>query len=76
VHDDARTVLMAGLREAGFTGRIAVRSHDAEDAAALRARGADLVLAPFADGAVRACELMGFIPQGAPFDTQADGAQP
>ncbi|HSP25297.1 MAG TPA: cation:proton antiporter family protein, partial [Saliniramus sp.] len=60
VHDDGRLVLMREIREAGYTGRIAIRSHDAEDAEKLTKAGADLVLRPFADAAVRAGEMLGF----------------
>ncbi|HVL73218.1 MAG TPA: cation:proton antiporter family protein [Beijerinckiaceae bacterium] len=60
VHEDSRVILMRSLREAGFQGKIAVRSHDPADARMLRREGADLVLSPFADAAVRAGELIGF----------------
>jgi Kef-type K+ transport system membrane component KefB len=60
VHEDARLIVMKALRDAGFTGRIAVRSHDREDAARLAAGGADVVLSPFADAAMHAGERMGF----------------
>ncbi len=60
VHEDARTILMKGLQESGFRGRIAVRSHDAIDAQRLTGYGAHVVLSPFADAAMRAGELMGF----------------
>jgi len=60
VHEDARLIVMKALRDAGFSGRIAVRSHHRDDASRLEAGGADVVLAPFADAATRAAELMGF----------------
>ncbi|WP_206516500.1 NAD-binding protein, partial [Xanthomonas euvesicatoria] len=60
VHDDGRLVLMREIREAGYGGKIAIRSHDAEDAEKLMTAGADLVLRPFADAAVRAGEMLGF----------------
>ena len=50
---------MNGLRAAGFGGRIAVRSHGAEDARDLPAHGANVVLSPFIDAATRAVELIG-----------------
>lgn len=68
VHGDNRVVLMEGLRQAGFEGRIAIRSHDQADARRLLHAGADLVLAPYADAAVRAGELMGFPPRDWPED--------
>ncbi len=70
VHSDNRIVLMEGLRQAGFEGRIAIRSHDQADARQLLHAGADLVLAPYADAAVRAGELMGFLPRDLPADME------
>jgi Kef-type K+ transport system membrane component KefB len=61
-HDDARTILMEGLRKAGFSGRVAIRSHDQADAERLKAAGADVVLSPFTDAAVRAGEFLGIRP--------------
>jgi len=55
-HDDARLILIERLRAVGFRGRIAVRADTPSDAAALRERGADLILQPFADAATRAVE--------------------
>ncbi len=60
VHDDGRLVLMREIREAGFAGKVAIRSHDAADAELLQKAGADLVLQPFADAASRAGEMIGF----------------
>jgi hypothetical protein len=74
-HEDARIVLTDGLRKAGFEGRIAVRSHDNVDADRLRAHGADVVLSPFADAAVRAGEITGFRPVKG-FDTEAHAGMP
>lgn len=74
VHSDNRIVLMEGLRQAGFEGRIAIRSHDPADARQLLHAGADLVLAPYADAAVRAGELMGFSPHDWPADMVASRA--
>ncbi|GGK19268.1 cation:proton antiporter [Salinarimonas ramus] len=62
VHGDSRLVVMHALREAGFEGRIAVRSHDTNDARALMHAGADLVLQPFAEAAERAAEMIGYAP--------------
>ena len=60
VHGDNRIVLMEAVRARGFRGRIAVRSHDIEDARRLQHAGADLVLRPFADAAERAAERLGY----------------
>jgi Kef-type K+ transport system membrane component KefB len=60
VHDDARIVLIRALHAAGFSGRIAVRSHDASDARRLIGSGAHVILSPFSDAAARAVERMGF----------------
>ncbi|WP_372624052.1 cation:proton antiporter [Falsiroseomonas sp.] len=57
-HEDHRLSLIAALRAQHFTGRIAVTAHGEAEAAALRARGADLVLLPFQDAAERAAELV------------------
>ena len=59
-HEDARLILMEEARKAGFTGKVAIRGHGAEDKAMLEKAGADLVLDPFADAAVRAGEIVGF----------------
>jgi hypothetical protein len=56
VHEDARLIVMNGLRAAGFQGRFAVRSHGDKDATMLRGHGASVVLSPYADAAVRAVE--------------------
>jgi Kef-type K+ transport system membrane component KefB len=58
VHDDGRLVLMREIREAGYWGKIAIRSHDPEDAEHLTGAGADLVLRPFTDAAERAVEML------------------
>ncbi len=66
VHSDSRLVLMEALRARGFTGKVAVRSHDPEDERHLMKAGADLVLRPFVDAAERAAERIGFAPVQAP----------
>jgi Kef-type K+ transport system membrane component KefB len=43
--------LMAGLREQGYRGRVAVTAHTAADARRLERAGADAVLRPFSDAA-------------------------
>jgi Kef-type K+ transport system membrane component KefB len=55
-HEDARLVLIDGLRRRGYTGRIAVSTHHADEVDPLKKRGADLVLLPFLDAAERAVE--------------------
>ncbi|MFU8817020.1 MAG: cation:proton antiporter [Pseudomonadales bacterium] len=57
-HQDPRHSLIQGLDELGFTGRIAVSTHDEAHAASLQAAGADLVLMPFRDAAVEAARLV------------------
>ncbi len=59
VHEDARIVLIKALHTAGFRGRIAVRSHDAQEGARLIGYGAHIILSPFSDAAIRAVERMG-----------------
>jgi Kef-type K+ transport system membrane component KefB len=63
-HEDHRLSLIDALRSQGFAGRIAVTAHGEAEAAALRARGADLVLLPFRDAAERAAELVTAGPDG------------
>ncbi len=74
LQEDARVVLMEGLRKEGLRGRIAIRSHDAADAERMKAYGADLVLSPFADAAIRAGEVTGFVPLPQPFGEAEDPA--
>ena len=57
-HDDPRAMLIQALRGQGFRGRIAVAASGAEDARAMRERGADLVLMPFLDAADQAVDLI------------------
>jgi Kef-type K+ transport system membrane component KefB len=57
-HEDHRLALIAALREQRFRGRIAVTTHATEEAEALAARGADLVLLPFQDAAEQAAEIV------------------
>jgi Trk K+ transport system NAD-binding subunit len=61
-HSDARIVLINAMREAGFSGTIMMRSQDAAEEDRLREAGADIVLSPFADAAVRAGEFLGIHP--------------
>jgi Trk K+ transport system NAD-binding subunit len=57
-HSDPRIVLMQGLRDAGYEGRVAVASMRVQDFDMLKVAGADLVLEPFHDAADRAVELL------------------
>jgi hypothetical protein len=57
-HDDPRRSLLAALSGGGFRGRVAVAAHDEAAAGGLAAAGADLVLMPFRDAALRAAELV------------------
>lgn len=57
-HEDIRLTVIAAIKHAGFTGRIAIRSRRAADRDVLMAAGADLVLEPFQDAADRAVELV------------------
>ena len=57
-HQDPRHGLIQGLTELGFTGRIAVSTHDEAHAERLRQAGADLVLMPFRDAATEAARLV------------------
>jgi Kef-type K+ transport system membrane component KefB len=57
-HDDVRKTVIAAVRDAGFQGKIAVRSRHPADKDNLVAAGADLVLDPFQDAADRAVELL------------------
>lgn len=59
---DARVVLLNALREAGFGGQVMIRSQDPSEKDRLKAAGADIVLSPFADAAVRAGEFLGIRP--------------
>lgn len=53
---DPRLAMMQAFRDAGFDGRFALTSADLLDARTLGKAGADLVLNPFHDAAVRAVE--------------------
>jgi len=56
--DDVRIALIHALQDQGFTGKIAVTSHQEDDTDRLRAGGADLVLLPFQDAADQAVDLI------------------
>jgi Kef-type K+ transport system membrane component KefB len=57
-YEDTRTTLIQLTRSAGFSGRLAVTSHDAEETESMLGAGVDLVLEPFQDAADRAAELL------------------
>jgi len=50
--------LLSALRSHGHRGNVALRAHDQADVSALEDAGADLVLAPFLDGAKEAVDLL------------------
>lgn len=50
-HEDPRLLILNGLRDRQFQGRIALATHYSQDIEDLHAKGADLVLAPFTDAA-------------------------
>jgi Kef-type K+ transport system membrane component KefB len=55
-HEDPRLALIAGLKTRNFSGKIAVSTHHPRDVAALKKKGADLVLLPFYDASEKAVE--------------------
>ncbi len=57
-HEDTRLALIEGLRQADFTGRIAVRAQDGLDMRRLRQAKANLILSPFSDAAERAVFML------------------
>ena len=65
-HADPRRALMHALRERGGVFAIAVIARDQQEAQDLHQLGADLVLQPFPDAAVRAVERILDREQGAP----------
>ncbi len=52
----ANLVLLHGLRDYGYKGRVAVTAHTTPDAGKLRQAGADQVLIPYADAAAEAVD--------------------
>ena len=65
-HPGTREALVGAVREAGFTGRVALMAGTAEEAEMLRALGADLVLNPFADAAREAVDRLAVAPATVP----------
>ncbi len=57
-HDDPRRSLIGALKDAGFSGRIAVAAHSDDAAGLCHTAGADLVLMPFHDAAAQAARLI------------------
>jgi Kef-type K+ transport system membrane component KefB len=57
-HEDLRRTIIQSVRAAGYSGRIAVVSHNETDSQTLRAVGADMILEPFQDAADRALERL------------------
>ena len=55
---DIRMSVLHGLQQAGYGGKVAFCSHAREDAERMAQTGADLVLLPYHDGAIRAVERM------------------
>nr|WP_246501147.1 cation:proton antiporter family protein [Azospirillum rugosum] len=55
-HHDFRLSLLQSLRDAGFTGRVALTSTDSADARHMLQAGVDVVLSPFKDAASRGVE--------------------
>ena len=53
-HKDPRLVLIDGLKERGFEGKVAISTQNPADVETLEARGAGLVLLPFHDAAEQA----------------------
>lgn len=57
-HEDPRRILIKGLRDRQFKGRIAVAAHRSDEADSLQAAGANLILLPFRDAANEAVDRL------------------
>ncbi|MEX2515380.1 MAG: sodium:proton exchanger, partial [Gammaproteobacteria bacterium] len=57
-HHDARISLAEGLRDLGFSGRLAIAAQHPGDTERLQQVGADLILMPFVDAADQAADLI------------------
>jgi Kef-type K+ transport system membrane component KefB len=55
---EVNLALLSALRLQGYEGKVALRAHDAADAAALEGVGADVVLEPLRDGAKEIVDLL------------------
>ena len=55
---EVNLALLSALRLQGYEGNVALRAHDAADAAALEGVGADVVLEPLRDGAKQAVDQL------------------
>jgi Kef-type K+ transport system membrane component KefB len=58
VEHEVNAALLSALRSHSFDGRVALRAHDSHDVEALEGAGADVVLAPFRDGAKEAVSAL------------------
>jgi len=58
MHEDPRFVLMSGLKEQKYSGKVAVAAHHPQDVSTLKSKGASLVFLPFHDAAVQAVDRM------------------
>jgi Kef-type K+ transport system membrane component KefB len=55
---EVNLALLSALRLQGYEGKVALRAHDAADAAALEGVGADVILEPLRDGAKEIVDLL------------------
>lgn len=58
IERDVNSALLSALKSCSFNGRVALRAHSSHDIDALKRAGADLVLAPFRDGAKEAVDRL------------------
>ncbi len=72
-YHDFRISLLQSLRDAGFQGRIVVTVTDDADAEALLRAGADMVIRPLRDAAMRAVERIIAAPPPGPLDEHESG---
>lgn len=56
---DLGASLLAGLRDVGYSGRVALTVHDDRDAEWVRAKGADMVFLPYRDAGAEAAQRLG-----------------
>ncbi len=55
-HEDPRLVLLDGLKQHDYAGKVAVSTHNIDEVELLKARGADMVFLPFADAGLQAVQ--------------------
>jgi len=72
-YHDFRFSLLQSVRDAGFHGRIVVTVADDADAAALLGAGADMVIRPLRDAAMRAVDRIVTAPARGPLDEHERG---